>query len=396
MKRIYVFSLVFQQPAKDKSLPQALILDPGLYLSVGHHLDYDKSMANALAQFGYSAKIFCNRNVWDPFILNAAHGSFTYNLYGKIPRTELDDRLAIHIRELHQVCSPCMSTDGLAFFPNAGLLDILALRKAPELVKSFKSIHLILRYWEIDKALGDGEDSTPLFEESLKFLSTCYDHIYLYTDTHALKSMWKQLGISVQLVPLPIDPDLSYHQSSSKKEYEILSLGQTSPEKGLTLIVNTLLTLASHNIYPKGFVQSTFFEFSPDIREKLPNITFNNTPLSRDAYNNLLLNSRFYMNLYDPTRFRYGSSHALLESVIAGCIPICTDYPFARAILGPMFGRLSVSLSIGNVIDQLVNLYREQDSSEPINLSSELQKTARNLREIHSPKQLVECLLLNS
>jgi len=369
-----------------------LILDSGLFLPVGHHFGYNESVADAVRKLGVDTRIYGAKRTTSAEILSSSSASFSTCLYDRFPASDLSRRLLIHANEILSILfrHGCDALP-IVFFPNASILDLLALNHFPEIISNCAKISLVLRFFENRGLFTDQEDANQMFIEAAQRASRLDESIRFYTDTPALVRAWSEVGIETSLIPIPITEKIYYTPPFEPKRFQLCSLGQTSPEKGLYDNLNLLASLSKCEPPVNSFFQTTYYSVDENLRASLPNVIFNTIPLPTPDYYAILSESSVYLNLYNPTAYAHGSSNSLLEAVIAGCLPLCSDYTFAREILG----HFSHFFIAGDSIHSREQKLREllQCSGRINDISLGLHFLAKKLRSIHNPSALAQHLL---
>jgi len=371
----------------------AVILDPGLYLEVGHHLGYDVCVRTAFIESGYRSHVYCNRAAQHPWVLAQATPHFTYNLYESLSQHGLRSRLNLHHAELSTVINHHPIPGSLFFMPNAGLLDLMTFSRFADLLRDDANFVFLLRFQAVDSLFLEPLDSTHEFVSAARYLIHNHKNIRFLTDTIELQNYWRGYGIETELVPIPLSPDLKLRSVDDPNvQYIFTSLGQTNKFKGIAQIIGAFEILDANGVRLNSFIQTTFHDVPAELKAKLSFVNFNNTPLTYEQYTETLARSLIYLNIYDPSRFTTQSSNALPEAIISGCIPICTDFPFARSLIGPDADLFLVDYTVEAVVHKMiVTLQRHLEN--PAFFSERLDPVAKRLRFEHSPSSLIQKLL---
>ncbi len=373
-------------------MSEVLILDSGLFLNVGHHLGYSASVKQAFEELGYRTSIYSSRSCTAQEVLNISTPSFSSGLYERYPYAGIASKLAVHVEEIRAILLKSKrNKKQIIFFPNASILDILAFQVDPSLLDKCSSIHLMLRFAQNSNLFTDIADSNRIFINSiLESLNKCTT-LNFYSDTSALFQHWLTQGIRTIIAPIPIDPGISYNPPSRKKKYQISCLGQASIQKGLVRHLELLLGLNELGKLKHSFMQTTFMSLDQGLQNKLSVVEFNNTPLSSGHYHSILSNTLIYPNLYDRDAYLTGSSNALLEAIISGCIPLCSDYPFAHEVLSTSFNFFGVNPA-ENPLSKVLELL-EHVVDDPSGIEEILKPLADRIRLRHSPNALARLVI---
>lgn len=371
-----------------------IIIDPGLFLPVGHHIGYDTAISKVVKRLGGNAPIFSWKKAEDLHVRTTSIPFFSHGLYTKIAPSDLDNVVRLHVTEVCAVLNQFDARSTAAFFPNASLIDVLALSKILDDPPKNTSYHLMLRFADVSNYFSEGYNSETVFNDAV-FKLQQHTNCRLYTDTEALKHHWCERSIATDLAPVPIANEITFENLLPSPDFEVVSLGQTGMSKGLGHIINSMFYAKQLGLNPHTFIQTTFHYIPDEITLNLPNITFNRDPLSQGDYQTRLRNSWIYINAYDPSAFQHGSSNALLEAAIAGKIILATDFPWSRATVLNDIPEYRVEFTAESLAERLAQFLVTLRSNTAF-LEDRRRALSRKLRRLHSPEALVAKILSDS
>ncbi len=371
-----------------------IIIDSGLCYGFGHHLNYDKLVKEEYERRGVTCIVYGYEGATDPGVKSIARTELPSYLYRKPVFKELHSTVEKYRTSLQRILNTQSEHASHIFFPNTGIIDLIALGTIEEKYLYGKKVSLILRFSQIGSLFEESIDSKAIFIFYASLLAQ-RANFKIFADTLSLTNLWNSEGVPCRLAPIPIDPSLSYSSLPSNPKYDICFLGQQAIGKGLEFLIDGFRTVRKQGYVPTAFVQSLFLNSEYFNTQSCPNAFFYPAQVPSTIFYSLVQNSSITSNFYDPSGYKYQSSNVLLELLICGRIPLISDYAFAREILPASLVQLLQPYSLTgfcNSIAVSLNLAKMRPSV----FCDELATLSKRLRVVHNPRSLIDELEFQS
>jgi hypothetical protein len=347
------------------------IIDPSLYDSGGHNLDYAKAVVTVLQNQGIEAIVLANKqfsaqsefpiavtpvfsqglrepaSITTRIMASAFHRARAAGRVAglHIPRFEpLAGRARRLAQELAQwACSISFQRDDKLFFPTITWRDAVAILEFYNTLNTLPELHIILRFDPPEAA-----DARMQLRDAACKTSA---RLTLWADTPELAAIYKEItGRSLRLVRMP------FFQSSEPAKAGhpyLLYLGEARADKGFLCLPYLADQLCKH-LPDKDLVVQLLSDPNSNsavtsavnslTQLEHPQIKLLHGPLNSSTFDKLICGAGAVLCLHDPETYRYRSAGIVTQAIAAG-VPVI----MRRGNSSPL------SMIIRNACDDLVH-----------------------------------------